>query len=164
MQPGGAAFQQKRWALILHEKCSLVLQCMQPPRVPSLQKWLLCAVLRARLRSAVGRMHASLAKYASTGHDDLMKHVSIAHAKAHFSELLADAEHHGRTAVIENRGKAVAHLVPVPKPLARRNAVRQKARAKLIAAFRAAVRDLTSTTTNAGSLLADLASARGRLE
>lgn len=42
-----------------------------------------------------------------------MKEVSLANAKARFSELVDDAEHHGKRTLILRRGKPAAVLVPV---------------------------------------------------
>jgi prevent-host-death family protein len=99
-----------------------------------------------------------------TGHNDLMRHVSVAEAKAHFSELLADAEHRGRTVVVEKHGRAVAHLVPVPKP-APTKPKKVNERKKWVQDFEAAVAAIAATTTTSrGSMLRDLEASRGRLE
>jgi len=50
-----------------------------------------------------------------------MRKASLAHAKAHLSEIVDAAEHHGRTIVILRHGKPSAAIVPVavalpPKP------------------------------------------------
>lgn len=50
-----------------------------------------------------------------------MKQASLAHAKAHLSELVDDAEHRGKRILIHRHGKPAAVLVPVavgipPKP------------------------------------------------
>lgn len=49
-----------------------------------------------------------------------MRKTSLAHAKAHLSELVDDVEHHGKRIVIQRHGKPAAALVPVevamPKP------------------------------------------------
>lgn len=42
-----------------------------------------------------------------------MKQASLAHAKAHLSELVDDAEHRGKRVLIHRRGKPAAVLVPV---------------------------------------------------
>ena len=42
-----------------------------------------------------------------------MKKTSLAHAKAHLSELVDEAEHHGKRTVILRHGKPAAALVPV---------------------------------------------------
>lgn len=44
-----------------------------------------------------------------------MQQIQVAHAKAHFSELLALVES-GEEVVIARRGKAVARLVPENRP------------------------------------------------
>jgi prevent-host-death family protein len=49
------------------------------------------------------------------GQEATMKHVNIAEAKAHFSELIAEVES-GRTVEIARRGKIVARLTPVDQP------------------------------------------------
>ena len=49
-----------------------------------------------------------------------MKKLSLAAAKAHFSELVSDAEHRRKRTLILRHGKAAAAIVPVevaaPKP------------------------------------------------
>jgi prevent-host-death family protein len=105
-----------------------------------------------------------------------MRHVSVAEAKAHFSELLADAEHQGRTVVVEKHGRAVAHLVPVPKPSPTKPK-KANERKKWVQEFEAAVAAIAATTTTTtaaaaaaaaaairGSMLRDLEASRGRLE
>jgi prevent-host-death family protein len=42
-----------------------------------------------------------------------MKRTSLAHAKAHLSELVNDAEHRGKRIVILRHGKPAAAIVPV---------------------------------------------------
>ena len=42
-----------------------------------------------------------------------MKRTSLAHAKAHLSELVDDAEHRGKRTMILRHGKPAAVLVPV---------------------------------------------------
>jgi prevent-host-death family protein len=42
-----------------------------------------------------------------------MRSVSLAHAKAHFSKLVDDAQHKGKRALILRHGKPAAALVPV---------------------------------------------------
>jgi prevent-host-death family protein len=42
-----------------------------------------------------------------------MKRTSLAHAKAHLSELVDDAEHRGKRIVILRHGKPAAAIVPV---------------------------------------------------
>lgn len=53
-----------------------------------------------------------------------MKKASLAHVKAHLSELVDEAEHHRRRIVILRHGKPAAALVPVDVALPPR--VRQK--------------------------------------
>ena len=94
----------------------------------------------------------------------IMRHISVAEAKAHFSDLLADAEHHGLTAVIEKRGRPVAHIVPVPKATRAKPPTSKSGTASVVA-FHAALRGLTDNSTSApGELLRDLEASRGRLE
>ena len=42
-----------------------------------------------------------------------MKKLSLAKAKAHISELVSDAQHHGKRTLILRHGKAAAAIVPV---------------------------------------------------
>jgi prevent-host-death family protein len=42
-----------------------------------------------------------------------MRATSLAHAKAHLSELVDDAEHHGKRILILRHGKPAAAIVPV---------------------------------------------------
>ena len=50
----------------------------------------------------------------------IMRKMSLAKAKAHISELVDDAEHHGKRILILRHGKPVAAIVPVdvaaPRP------------------------------------------------
>jgi prevent-host-death family protein len=50
---------------------------------------------------------------AKTGHNGLMRRTSFAEAKAHLSELVDQAEHHGKRIVILRHGKPAAAIVPV---------------------------------------------------
>lgn len=43
-----------------------------------------------------------------------MRKTSLAHAKAHLSKLVDDAEHHGKQILILRHGKPAAVIVPVP--------------------------------------------------
>jgi prevent-host-death family protein len=49
-----------------------------------------------------------------------MRTTSLAHAKAHLSELVDEAEHRGKRIIIQRHGKPAAAIVPVgvarPKP------------------------------------------------
>jgi prevent-host-death family protein len=55
------------------------------------------------------------------GHNGHVRKTSLAHAKAHLSELVDAAEHNGKRIVILRHGKPAAALVPVdvaaPKPV-----------------------------------------------
>jgi prevent-host-death family protein len=42
-----------------------------------------------------------------------MRKTSLAHAKAHLSELVDDVEHRGKRVIIQRHGKPAAALVPV---------------------------------------------------
>jgi antitoxin (DNA-binding transcriptional repressor) of toxin-antitoxin stability system len=42
-----------------------------------------------------------------------VKKLSLAKAKAHISELVSDAQHHGKRTLILRHGKAAAAIVPV---------------------------------------------------
>ena len=52
----------------------------------------------------------------------IMRQASLAHAKAHLSELVDEAEHRGKRIIILRHGKPVAAIVPVDvaTPSARR--------------------------------------------
>jgi prevent-host-death family protein len=64
----------------------------------------------------------------------IMKRLSLAEAKAHISELVDQAEHHGKRVIILRHGKPAAAIVPVEvalpkppkgKPMSRRQAERE---------------------------------------
>ena len=72
-----------------------------------------------------------LAALGQIGHNSHMRRTSLADAKAHLSELVDQAEHHGKRIMILRHGKPAAALVPVeviaakrPKPLSEQAATR----------------------------------------
>jgi prevent-host-death family protein len=54
-----------------------------------------------------------LAPNTHSGHIGLVRKTSLAEAKAHLSELVDQAEHHGKRIVILRHGKPAAAIVPV---------------------------------------------------
>jgi prevent-host-death family protein len=68
-----------------------------------------------------------------------MKKMSLAEAKAHISELVDQAEHHGKRTLILRHGKPAAAIVPVdvatPKPPAARKAMDAEAARRSVEAF-----------------------------
>jgi prevent-host-death family protein len=63
-----------------------------------------------------------MARRRQLGHIGHVKTMSLAKAKAHISELVDQAEHHGARTLISRHGKPVAAIVPVDvaKPTPRR--------------------------------------------
>jgi prevent-host-death family protein len=91
-------------------------------------------------------------------HNDPMKSVSVAEAKAHFSDLLAAAEQRGRVTVVEKHGRPIAQIGPLPRGVVRPSGTR--ALAKFEAAFAKLNKQPSEATTSA---LAELEAGRGRL-
>lgn len=56
-----------------------------------------------------------------------MRKTSLAHAKAHLSELVDDVEHRGKRVVIQRHGKPAAALVPVDVAAPERRPTRMSA-------------------------------------
>lgn len=67
---------------------------------------------------------AVLACIAQYGHNGHMRKTSLAHAKAHLSELVDDVEHRGKRIVIQRHGKPAAALVPVDLAVPKRKPAR----------------------------------------
>ena len=55
-----------------------------------------------------------------------MRRTSLAHAKAHLSELVDDVEHRGKRIVIQRHGKPAAAIVPVDVAIPKRKRARPK--------------------------------------
>ena len=68
-----------------------------------------------------------------------MRRTSLAHAKAHLSEIVDAAEHHGKRIVILRHGKPAAAIVPVdvavPPRLRRRRTLSAKAVERSVRGF-----------------------------
>ncbi len=86
-----------------------------------------------------------------------MKRVSVAEAKAHFSEIVADAERSGRETIVERRGRPIARIAPLVVA-----ATRPKGRT--LKDFDAAVRSLEKVEWRRGSAVEDLQRSRERLD
>jgi prevent-host-death family protein len=63
---------------------------------------------------------------------------SLAHAKAHLSELVDEAEHHGKRIVILRHGKPAAAIVPVEVAVPKKAKVKRMSAAEARAFFDAA--------------------------
>ena len=66
------------------------------------------------------RRRGPRARPPTLGHNDLMKRMSVAEAKAHLSELVDQAEHKKKRIVILRHGKPAAAIVPVEVAMPRR--------------------------------------------
>ena len=60
-----------------------------------------------------------------------MKSLSLAHVKAHLSEVVDQAEHHGERVVILRHGKPAAAIVPVAVATPSRKPGRRRTSAEL---------------------------------
>jgi prevent-host-death family protein len=65
---------------------------------------------------------------------------SLAHAKAHLSELVDQAEHHGKRIVILRHGKPAAAIVPVAVAVPKRSGIKRMSVAEARAFFRTAAK------------------------
>lgn len=72
------------------------------------------------------------------GHNGHMTRRSLAHAKAHLSELVDEAEHRGKRIVILRHGKPAAAIVPVEVALPTKSKVKRMSAAEARAFFDAA--------------------------